>query len=97
VGHPNHTGWHPSEPPPRVVYVSPPPTTNSLAIAALISVFVFLPLGIVFGHLARGQIKRTGEGGKGLATAALIIGYSPILIFAAIFVVYAVLVAFGAR
>jgi len=31
-----------------------------------------------------------------LATAALIIGYSPILIFAAIFVVYAILVAFGA-
>lgn len=96
MGYPNQSGWRPSQPPPRVVYVSAPPTTNALAIAALILVFVFLPLGIVFGHLARGQIKRTGEGGKGLATAALIIGYSPILIFAAIFVVYAILVACGA-
>jgi hypothetical protein len=51
----------------------------------------------VFGHLAPGQIKRTDEGGKGLATAALIISYSPIIIFAAIFVVYAILVAFGAK
>jgi Domain of unknown function (DUF4190) len=59
--------------------------------------FAFLPSGIVVGHLARGQIKRTGEGGKGLATAALLIGYSPILIFAVIFVGYAILVAFGAK
>jgi Domain of unknown function (DUF4190) len=97
VGYPHQTGWQPSGPPPRVVYLSPPPATNALAIAAFISVFVFLPLGIVFGHLARRQIKRTRESGKGLATAALIIGYSPILICAAIFVVYAILVAFGAK
>jgi hypothetical protein len=73
-----------------------PPTTNAQAIVALITVFIFLPLGIFFGHLARGQIKRTGEGVRGLATAALIIGYSPLIIFAAIFVIYAILVACGA-
>jgi hypothetical protein len=97
VGYPHQAGWQPPGPPPRVAYLPPPPATNALAIAALISVFVFLPLGIVFGHIARGQIKRTGESGKGLATAALIIGYSPILILAVILVVSAILVAFGAK
>jgi len=49
--------------------------TNSMAIASLICAFFIFPLGIIFGHIAMGQIKRTGEGGKGLATAGLIIGY----------------------
>ena len=49
--------------------------TNGMAIASLICAFFIFPLGIIFGHIAMGQIKRTGEGGKGLATAGLIIGY----------------------
>jgi uncharacterized protein DUF4190 len=49
--------------------------TNTMAILSLIFAFVFWPLGIVFGHMARGQIRRTGEGGAGLATAGLVIGY----------------------
>jgi hypothetical protein len=96
VGYPNQGGWPPTQPPPVARYVGQPPT-NTLAIVALVGVFFFLPLGIIFGHLARGQIRRTGESGKGMATAALVIGYSPLLIFAAIFVVYAILVAFGAK
>jgi hypothetical protein len=36
---------------------------------------VFAPLGIVFGHVARRQISRSGEQGSGLATAGLILGY----------------------
>jgi hypothetical protein len=32
-------------------------------------------LGIVFGHIALSQIKRTGQGGRGLAIAGLIAGY----------------------
>ncbi|CAM2761206.1 DUF4190 domain-containing protein [Mycobacterium intermedium] len=54
---------------------SPAATTNTMAIVALVGALVFAPLGIVFGHIARGQIRRTGEGGRGLATAGLIIGY----------------------
>lgn len=51
------------------------PPTNTLAIVALILGFV-LPLGgIICGHIALGQIKRTGESGHGLALAGTILGY----------------------
>ena len=49
--------------------------TNSMATISLIMAFVFAPLAIVFGHIARSQIRRTGEQGAGLALAGLIIGY----------------------
>jgi Domain of unknown function (DUF4190)/Domain of unknown function (DUF1707) len=56
--------------------------TNGLAIAALICGigqiffwFVAAVCAIIFGHLARRQIRQTGEGGDGLALAGLILGY----------------------
>lgn len=51
-------------------------STNVLSIIALISAFV-LPfvVPVVLGHISLSQIKRTGEGGKGLAIAALVLGY----------------------
>ncbi|MDI9915903.1 DUF4190 domain-containing protein [Rhodococcus sp. IEGM 1379] len=52
-----------------------PRPTNTLAVLALVFAFLVAPLGIVFGHIARSQIKRTGEQGDGLALAGLIIGY----------------------
>lgn len=59
------------------------PKTNSSAVASLvfgiISWFLCPLLGgilaIILGHVARGQIRRTGEGGGGLAMAGLILGY----------------------
>ncbi|MGI5166102.1 DUF4190 domain-containing protein [Spirillospora sp. CA-253888] len=58
------------------------PPTNGLAVASLIcgiAGFVLCGLtsilAIIFGHVAQGQIKRTGEGGSGLAIAGLILGY----------------------
>ena len=51
------------------------PQTNAMAIAALVSSLVFAPLGIVFGHVALRQIKRSGVEGRGLAKAGLMIGY----------------------
>lgn len=51
------------------------PRTNGLAIAALVGGLVLAPLGIVLGHIALSQIKRSGEQGRGLALAGLIIGY----------------------
>ncbi|KUH98512.1 cyclophilin [Mycolicibacterium acapulense] len=53
----------------------PPRQTNTLAVAALVCAFVFAPLGIVFGHVSLSQIKKTGEEGRGLAIAGLVIGY----------------------
>jgi hypothetical protein len=49
--------------------------TNGLAIASFLCSFFIFPLGIVFGHIALSQIKKTNQGGKGLATAGLIISY----------------------
>jgi len=73
------------------------PPTNAMAIAALILVFVFFPIGIVLGHVARGQIRRTGEGGRGLATAALVIGYLQVAVMVGVVAVAAILVAVGAQ
>lgn len=52
-----------------------PPRTNVLAVASLILGFLFAPLGIVFGHLSLSQIKRSGEQGRALAIAGLVVGY----------------------
>jgi hypothetical protein len=55
--------------------------TNSLAIAALVCGILqnFIPFtgiaAIICGHMAKSQIRRTGEDGWGLATAGLILGY----------------------
>ncbi|NKG19493.1 DUF4190 domain-containing protein [Paeniglutamicibacter sp. ANT13_2] len=48
---------------------------NHFAIHALIFGLSTGILGIIFGHMARSQIKRTGERGSSLALAGLIIGY----------------------
>jgi hypothetical protein len=51
------------------------PQTNAMAIVAFVFALTVFPLAIPFGHLARTQIRRTGEGGRGMATAALFLGY----------------------
>lgn len=58
-------------------YAPPRPSggTNGMAIASLVTAFLCTPLAIVFGHIALSQINRTGEGGRGLATAGLVLGY----------------------
>ena len=72
-----------SYPPNQGPYPAYPPAlpTNGLAIASLVcgvGTFViglsFIP-AIICGHIARGQIRRTGEQGGGLALAGLILGY----------------------
>jgi hypothetical protein len=72
-------------------YVSParaPQSVNGLAIASLVTSLISLQLiGIVLGHIALVQIKKTGQAGRGLALAGVIIGYSTValvLIIAAI-------------
>lgn len=51
------------------------PPTNTLAILALVLSFIVSIAGIICGHLALAQIKRTGEAGRELALAGLIVGY----------------------
>ena len=61
---------------------APLPRTNPLAITSLvcgIAQLMFGPLAtipaVVCGHMARGQIRRTGEQGAGMALAGLIMGW----------------------
>ncbi|MEV6487756.1 DUF4190 domain-containing protein [Actinoplanes sp. NPDC051633] len=50
-------------------------TTNTMAILALVFAFIFAPASIFLGHIAKKQIRQTGEQGEGLATAGLWLGY----------------------
>jgi VIT1/CCC1 family predicted Fe2+/Mn2+ transporter len=52
--------------------------TNGKAIASLVlSLLGFSILGVIFGHIARGEIRRSNntQTGDGLALAGLIIGW----------------------
>src|SRR3954463_808106 len=51
-----------------------PPPTNPMAIAALVGALTIAPVGLGLGIAARRQIRRTGEGGDGMALAGIIIG-----------------------
>lgn len=52
------------------------PKTNGLAIAAFVlSLLGFALLPVILGHVALGQVKRTGDAGAGFAIAGLVIGY----------------------
>ena len=81
-------------PPPGLGYPPQSAGTNGMAIAALVSsllgwVCAIGPiLGVIFGFVALSQIKKTGQSGRGMALAGIIIGFVVI----AIMVVYLVLV-----
>lgn len=55
---------------------TPGARTNGLAIAAFVmSLLGFGFIGAIMGHVAMGNIRRTGEAGNGLAIAAVVIGW----------------------
>ena len=70
-------------------YTAPATQTNSLAVISLVagigSFFAHIIPGVggltvalvavITGHMARRQIRQTGEQGMGMATAGMIIGY----------------------
>jgi hypothetical protein len=47
--------------------------TNTLAIISLVAAFFCSPAGLACGIVALNQMKRTGEGGRGLAIAGIVI------------------------
>ncbi|MGO8890436.1 MAG: DUF1707 and DUF4190 domain-containing protein [Streptosporangiaceae bacterium] len=86
----------------RATVVTPVAKTNGLAIASLacgLAQFVFGPLAtipaIVFGHVARHQIKRTGEQGAGLALAGLILGWATVILGIVLIVVAGLAMSVG--
>jgi TRAP-type C4-dicarboxylate transport system permease large subunit len=89
-----------------------PPSTqiNTLAIVSLVAAcasfvahivpgvggFTVALVAVITGHMARNQIKRTGERGWGLATAGLVIGYFHLaLIVLVVLAVIALILWFG--
>ncbi len=88
-------------PVPRAPMAPPVARTNGLAIASFacgLGQFMFGPLAtipaIVLGHIARGQIRRTGEQGAGLALAGLILGWAAVIL-AVVLIVIGVAVTVG--
>lgn len=56
--------------------VEPAPRLNPLAVVSLIaSILLVSVIGIITGHVALAQIRRSGARGRGLALAGVIIGY----------------------
>lgn len=74
---------------------APAPPTNTLAIIALIGSFFISLVGVICGHIALKQIARTGEGGRGLALAGLIIGYVGIAIWVFVIIFYVFIIGFA--
>jgi hypothetical protein len=77
-------------PPPGYQPAGYPPAwrpTNQMAIAALVcgcaQIFFWLLAAIpaiILGHMARRQIRQTGEAGDGMALAGLILGYAGLVL-----------------
>ena len=56
-----------------------PTTTNGFAIASLVLGILWLlwvgsVLALAFGYLAKRQIRESGQGGDGIATAGIVLG-----------------------
>ena len=81
-----------------------PEATNGLAMASLVcGLMEVFTLGItaipavILGHVARGQIRRTGERGDGMATAGLVLGWLGIAFFLLIVVGVAAMAVTGSH
>jgi len=66
--------------------VAPVPPTNGLAIGSMVCGFAGIVTfgfaaipAVILGHIARSQIKQTGEPGDGMAVTGLVLGYMGIL------------------
>lgn len=91
--------------PPPSQLASPYPvatTTNTMAVVSLasgIASWIVFPLiggvvAVITGHLAKREIRQTGEQGDGLATIGLVLGYLHLAVVA--LVVLVLILVFGA-
>ncbi len=64
-----------------------PPKTNVLAIIAFVAAFMVPIAAIVLGHISLSQLRTSGEQGRGLAIAGLVIGY----VYTAVSVLFVIL------
>lgn len=76
-----------------VTHFNAPPRTNTLAVVGFIlSLLGFNVISLILCHIALGQIKRTGESGKGLALAGVIISWIAIGFVLLMLVIWIVIV-----
>jgi len=77
---PPPAGCGPSSTPYGYTPYQPPSGTNGFAIASMVLGILWIYwigsiLAIIFGFVAYGQIKQRRQGGRGMATAGLILGF----------------------
>ncbi len=88
--------------PPGGYYGHPPARpTNGMAVASMVLgilwiVWIGSVLALVFGYIAKRQIAERGEGGAGLATAGIVLGWIGAATFALFFVLPFILSLFRA-
>lgn len=71
----------------------PQPPVNALSIVALVLSLISISIGgVICGHIALSQIRRTGERGHGMALAGLIVGYVGCAAWILLWVIWLVLV-----
>ena len=66
---------------------------NTVAVLALVFAFVLAPVGVVLGIVGRRQVDRSGERGRGLATAGLVLSVAFLVLGVVIAVLAGVLAA----
>jgi hypothetical protein len=81
---PPPAGW-PGYPP----YYYAPPKTNGLAIASMVLGILWIYwigsiLALIFGYVARNQIRERYENGGGMATAGIVLGWVGVGVLAAL-------------
>ncbi len=87
--------------PPPPGWVAPVQKTNTLALVSLVSgilCWLALPVvaaiaAVITGHLARREIRKTGEAGDGLALIGMISGYVHLALAAVVLIL--VILIFG--
>lgn len=72
----NVPGYPPPPPPPY----RPVPSTNGMAIASLVLGILWVYwigsiLALIFGYVAKRQIAETGQSGRGMAIAGIVLGW----------------------
>ena len=92
-GYPQSGYAQPGYPPYGYPQQAPRSGTNVLAIISLIAAFVVPLAGIITGHIALSQIRRTHEEGHGIAKAGLILGYVFTGLGILFFIVYFIFIA----
>ncbi|MGO0605079.1 DUF4190 domain-containing protein [Brevibacterium linens] len=80
---------------PVVVYQQVAPTNSSSIVALVLGLISFISslfflgiVGIIFGHIARSQIKARRERGNGMAVAGLWLSYLSVLFWVGFWLVY---------